>query len=72
MPTIPFIKVLPQNTNLQKPKHAFIAEIMKKAEKITQKYAGSFDWKVAKISEADLAETVQFIFQCDTGALVEL
>ena len=58
--------------NIGKPKHGFIAEIMKKAEKITQKYAGGFDWKVAKISEADLAETVQFIFQCGTGVLVEL
>ncbi len=58
--------------NIGKPKHSFIAEIMKKAEKITQKYAGGFDWKVAKISESDLAETVQFIFKCDGEALVEL
>ncbi|WP_394992630.1 D-alanine--D-alanine ligase [Emticicia sp.] len=58
--------------NIGKPKHAFIAEIIKKAEKITQKYAGGFDWQVKKITEGDLAETVQFIFQCDSGALVEL
>jgi D-alanine-D-alanine ligase len=58
--------------NIGKPKHGFIAEIIKKTEKITQKYAGGFDWQVRKLSESDLAESVQFIFQCDSGSLVEL
>jgi D-alanine-D-alanine ligase len=58
--------------NIGKSKHPFIAEIMKKTEKITEKYAGGFEWQVKKISEDELAETVQFIFQCKSDTLVEL
>jgi D-alanine-D-alanine ligase len=58
--------------NIGKPKHPFIAEIMRKAEKITEKYAGGFDWQVKKFSETDLAENSQFIFQCKNETLIEL
>jgi D-alanine-D-alanine ligase len=58
--------------NIGKPKHPFIAEIMRKAEKITEKYAGGFEWQVKKFSEMDLVENVQFIFQCKNETLIEL
>jgi D-alanine-D-alanine ligase len=58
--------------NIGKPKHPFIAEIMRKAEKITEKYAGGFEWQVKKFSETDLAENVQFIFQCKNETFLEL
>ncbi|PLK44294.1 D-alanine--D-alanine ligase [Emticicia sp. TH156] len=58
--------------SIGKPKHPFIAEIIDKAKDITAKYAGSFDTQMKKLSEAELAETVQFIYQCDAETLVEL
>ena len=58
--------------NIGKPKHPFIAEIMRNAEKITEKYAGGFDWQVKKFSETDLAENVQFIFHCENETMIEL
>lgn len=58
--------------NIGKSKHPFLFEIMEKAKKITLKYAGGFDWQVKKLSETELAETVQFIYQCDNDVLLEL
>ena len=58
--------------SIGKPKHPFITEILEKAKNVTQKYAGGFEWQVKKLSEADLAESVQFIFKCDSEAFVEL
>ncbi|RFS17919.1 D-alanine--D-alanine ligase [Emticicia sp. C21] len=55
-----------------KPKHPFIIEIIEKAKSITKKYAGSFDTQMKKLSEAELAENVQFIYQCDSETLIEL
>lgn len=58
--------------NIGKSKHPFLFEIMEKSKKITLKYAGGFDWQVKKLSETELAETVQFIYQCDSDVLLEL
>jgi len=58
--------------SIGKPKHPFIAEIIEKAKDITAKYAGGFDTQMKKLSEAELAETVQLIYQCDAETLVEL
>jgi len=58
--------------SIGKPKHPFIIEILEKAKSITKKYAGGFDTQMKKLSEAELAENVQFIFQCDSETLVEL
>jgi D-alanine-D-alanine ligase len=54
------------------PKHPFIKTIIENAQNITQKYVGEVDWSVKRISEADLATSVQYIFQAEVGEMVEL
>jgi D-alanine-D-alanine ligase len=54
------------------PKHPFIKSIIENAQNITKKYVGDVDWSVKRISESDLATSVQYIFQAETGDMVEL
>lgn len=58
--------------NVGTTKHPYVAEVIKSTQKITEKYAGSFDTQVKKISEKDLVQAVKFIYKCDSNSLIEL